>query len=81
MQKIYRDTKRIVVLWDMGSNGTTLEFEESALIDAGFFNGLKGYDKDSQPKNLNILDLQNVFRCNVTIREEMTQSVRYSEKE
>ena len=73
MQKVYIDTDRTIILWDMGPCGHTLTFTEDALVDAGFPSGTGGI--------VNILDLQEVFKCNVTVETSKKSTVRYNEKE
>tara|TARA_R110000851_G_scaffold12862_6_gene44320 strand:- start:2251 stop:2469 length:219 start_codon:yes stop_codon:yes gene_type:complete len=69
LQKVYRDTNKTITLWSLGHDGNmSLEFTGEQLLAAGI-------------TSLNIFDLQLVFRCDVTIKEETLHTVRYTEKE
>jgi hypothetical protein len=68
LQKVYRDTNRTITLWGLGHDGNmSLEFTGEQLLEAGI-------------TSLNIFDLQLVFRCDVTVKEETLHTVRYAEK-
>ena len=69
IQKVYKDTEKTVTLWGLGHDGgITLTFTEEQLKCAGWLN------------SLNIMDLQSVFQCDVTIQQVTKQTVRYSER-
>ena len=68
-QKVHRNFEKTITLWGLGHDGNmSLEFTGEQLLRAGI-------------TSLNIFDLQLVFRCDVTVKEETSHTVRYIEKE
>ena len=69
VQKVYKDTEQTITLWGLGHDrGISLTFTEEQLKDAGY------------PSDINMLDLQSVFQCDVTLETVTKQTVRYCER-